>query len=343
MISRQEKLNRKLKEKEIDAFLLTNSLNIFYLYQVWIEGAVLVTPERNFFISSPIYKEEVMKKEREGEIIVYEDTLEKELEKLTGKLRLKKYGIEANHLSLSKYNKIKGKIKGEVIPCEGIVEEIRSIKEKGEIDKIRKAGEVTVAAFNYLKEFFHPGITEKELAREAVNYFLEKAEDVSFPPIILFGERTSLPHARPTHRKLRKNELVLVDIGAKLEDYCADLTRTFLWGEVSEKWKRIYRLVKQVQEVAIESVRPGVKCCKIDEKVREKISAAGYGSGILHGTGHGVGLEVHERPVVRYTSDETLEEGMIVTIEPGIYLPGEGGIRIEDMVLVTSQGGKILP
>jgi len=342
MESRWKKLEKKLKKRGLDAFLLTGSFNIFYLSGIWVQGAVLFTSGKKFFVIPPMYEEEVKKGKNGWEVVTYKNTLEEGLESLNKRIDIKKCGFESNHISFVLYNKIKGKFKPQLIPCNSLIEKLRAVKEKEETELIRKARQITISAFNYLKETLYTGITEKEVAKKAITYLTKEADGVSFDPIVLFGERTSLPHGRPSERKLKKNELVLIDIGAKVKDYCADITRTFVWGKSSKRWEKIYNFVKNIKQLAIQHMKPGVKASEIDEIVREEVTRAGYEKYLLHGTGHGVGLEVHEQPVLNRTSNIILEEGMIATVEPGVYFPGEGGIRIEDMVLVTTQGGRIL-
>ncbi|MCD6575308.1 aminopeptidase P family protein [Candidatus Aerophobetes bacterium] len=339
---RWEKLERNLKENKLDAFLLTSSVNIFYFSGLYIDGTVLFTPQKKFVFTSPMYEEEAKKGENEWEVIICRNSLEKKISKISGMTGVKTCGFEANRVSFAAYKKIKENLQLKLIACYNIVEKIRSVKDEKEIELIQKAEKITSNTFEYLKKILHPGITEKELAREGINYILKWADDISFPPIVLFGERTSLPHAHPANRELKENDLVLIDIGAKVKGYCADMTRTFLWNEPSGRWEKILTLVNDVKKKAISFIKPGVKSSEIDKVVREEFARAGYEKNFLHGTGHGVGLEVHEEPFLNRSCLTPLREGMVVTVEPGVYFTGEGGVRIEDMVLVTNRGGKIL-
>lgn len=342
MQPRWEKLKEKMKEENLDAFLLTNNVNIFYFFGRWIKGTVLFTPKKKFLITRPMYQEQAQGKE--WEVLTYEEKLEEKLGELSKKVKVKRCGFETDHLSFSQYKKIEENFSGELVPSGRIIEKIRAIKEKTEIEFIKKACEITLKTLNYIKrDILREGIPEKEVVGEALNYIFKEAEGFSFFPIVLFGERTSLPHGCPGSRKLKKGELVLIDIGAKMNGYCADLTRTFIWGKENGEWKRIQNFVQNVQKEAIQSIKPGVECSHIDEKMREKFEKAGYKGNLLHGTGHGVGLDIHEYPSLTYNSDDVLEEGMVVTVEPGVYFPGKGGVRLEEMVLVTNQGGKVLP
>lgn len=343
MNARWERLNTELKEKDLDGILLTNSVNIFYLFGVWIQGAALFTNERKFIITSPMYREEVTGKVEGVNLVFCQSKLDEKTAQVIRKTKIDRCGFESSCLSFDRYRRIKDKFDGEFIPCPGLPGKIRQVKEEKEIRYIRKASQITRSALEYLKVTLHSGITERILAREIIYYILKEADDVGFPPIVLFGDRTSLPHGRSGEKELKDNELVLVDVGAQVNGYCADFTRTFFWGEISRKWKRVYNFVDDLKRTAINYVRPGMKCSQVDEKIREEVVEAGYEEAYLHNLGHGVGLEVHEEPYFRRGSDTVLEEGMVVTVEPGLYFPGEGGVRMEDTVLVTSQGGCILP
>ena len=342
MRSRWGKLEQMVDEEKLDAYLLMDSFDIFYFSGIWMEGALLFTPHKKFVFVSPMYQEETQKGEKDWELIICKETLETELGDLSGKVNVKRCGFDSNHLSLAFYNKIEERFSAQLVPSNGITEKLRAIKDQAEINCIRKATTITIGALDYLKTLLCDGITEKEIAREGINYILKEADGISFYPIVLFGTRTSLPHGYPTNRALQENQLVLIDIGAKVGGYCADITRTFMWGEIPEKWKNIYSLVENLKRMAIQQIKPGGQSSAIDRIIREETAKAGYQEEFLHGTGHGVGLEVHEPPVLNRSSNTILEEGMVVTVEPGLYFAREGGVRIEDMVLITNEGDQIL-
>ncbi|MBC7190440.1 aminopeptidase P family protein [Candidatus Aerophobetes bacterium] len=345
--SRVQKLVEKLEEKNLDAYFVIDSSNIFYLSGLRVEGFVLITRKgERFLITSPMYQEEILEKKRGWKVLIGEDRRKLELSfvEILDKLEIKNCGFDARTVSYELYQRIKRKYKKELVPCDNILKKIRAVKSKKEIELIKKAAGVVLETFDYLKKILTPSITEKDLAREATGYILKKADEIAFPPIVLFGSRTSLPHGRPQDVRLQDKELVLIDIGAKVEGYCSDITRTFILRENNRRWRKIYRVIEEVREKVIkELAKPGIKCMDIEKFTREKITASGYKEAILHGTGHGVGLDVHEEPLIGITSESVLEEGMVITVDPGIYLPGKGGIRIEDMVLITSKGGQILP
>jgi len=340
-MTRLNKFLVKVKEENLNAFLVTEPHNIFYLINCWIQGALFLTPSKKFLITSPLYEEEVNLKGKDWEIVVYHNTLEQVLKTVGRQIKPKRCGFESSSISYYQYQKLKENWERELVPYPHLIEEIRAVKDEKEISFIRDAWRVTKSTIDFLKGELHIGVTEKQIFNKAINYIEENSDGISFPPIVLFGERTSLPHGRPTARKLRKDELILLDLGAKVKGYCADLTATLFFGNVSNKWLQIYKLVSEAQKKGINEVKPGVKSSQIDESVRKVIEKGGYREAFLHTSGHGVGLQIHEKPFLKFNSEEVLKEGMVFTIEPGIYLPGQGGVRLEEMFLVTKEGGKV--
>jgi len=338
---RLNRISQLMEEEEVDALLITNPYNVLYLTGLPIEGSVLFIPGKRFFITTPLFSEEVGDKMPGWEVIICKDNFEKTLNKLWRESKGKSLGFEDSYLSYKRYKQIE-KIIEKMVPCSKLLEDLRIVKDKKELSFIRKASEITKETFEHLKTFLHPGLTEKELSVEAVYFIRKKTEGESFPPIILFGERTSLCHGKPGERKLKKNELVLMDIGVKVGGYCSDLTRTIFFGDVGKDWQEIYNIAVKAQEEGIKNVKPGVISSYIDKVVREKIEELGYGDAFVHSTGHGVGLEIHEEPFISPQSKKMLKEGMVFTVEPGIYLQGRGGVRVEKMVIVTKEGREIL-
>lgn len=336
------KFKEKIKQQSLDAFLITNPYNIFYLTNLRIEGALILSPGANILITSPLYAEEVSKNCHNWQIEIQKESLYDSLLHLWKNLETMKIGFESSHISYQQYQKLITVGRHQFIPCQGVVESLRLIKEEKELAFIKRAFQATLITLDYLEGKLQPGITERQLYNQAVNKIHALADEVAFPPIILFGKRTSLPHGRPSERKLNQGEGVLLDIGAKVENYCADLTRTVFFGEIDPEWQEIYNLVERAQIRGFEEIRPGEKASRIDQVIREVIEKAGYGNSFFHGSGHGVGLEVHEQPFLNRHSTHILRAGMVVTVEPGIYLPGKGGIRLEKMVLITDKEGEIL-
>jgi Xaa-Pro aminopeptidase len=340
--SRLSRLQQKLKEKKLFAFLNWEPHNVEYLTGTQAEGKLLLTREGKFFITTPIFAEEAKLALKDWQIVIQRDSFPAALSRICKKFPGRKIGFEASHLSYDEYGKLSKIKEGCFVPCGQWLEALREVKDDKELSLIKEAHALTEAAFNHAEELLVAGITEKELSAEIMYFLRKSADSEAFPPIVLFGERTSLPHGRPTQRRLRENELVLLDLGAKVGGYCSDITKTIFFGEVDSKWHEIGDLIDRIQKEVVGKIKPGVPCSQIDLLVRKRLKEAGYLSAFLHNTGHGVGLEVHEHPVIGPKSKEILKRGMVITLEPGVYLPGEGGMRRELMVMVTAEGGKIL-
>ncbi len=340
--SRLSWLQQKLKEKKLDAFLNWESHNVEYLTGRPVEGKLLFTGKEKFFITTRLFAEEAKQNLADWQIVIQRDSFPATLSKICKKLPGRKIGFEASHLSYEEYGKLSRIKEVSFVPCPQLVEALRVVKDDKELSLIKEAHTLTEAAFDHVEERLESGITEKELSAETVYFLRKSADSEAFPPIVLFGERTSLPHGRPTQRRLRENELVLLDLGARVGGYCSDITRTIFFGKVDQKWYQIRDLIGRLQKEVVGKINPGLPCFQIDRLVRKRLKEAGYLNAFLHNTGHGVGLEVHEQPVIGPKSKEILKTGMVITLEPGIYLPGEGGLRREIMVMVTAEGGKIL-
>jgi Xaa-Pro aminopeptidase len=229
------------------------------------------------------------------------------------------------------------------VPLASAVLPLRIRKDTQEVAALRKAGHLVTQGFKHIRKLARPGMRENDLAGEFESYIRKHgATKSSFDSIVAAGENAAYPHYITGGRKLRKNEIVLCDIGCQVDGYCSDLTRTFFLGKISPVAQKIYDTVARAQRLAIQAVKPGVKTARIDRIAREEIERAGYGPRFVHNTGHGVGVEIHEPPWVGPTSTDVLEPGMTITVEPGIYLEGWGGVRIEDMLLVTRSGYEVL-
>lgn len=344
-MQRLERLRERMAKAKIFALLLTNPINIGYLSGfVGSEDTALITLKKAFLFTDFCYLEEAKKKVVNFQIKKKEGSLLKALVPILNKLKTKRLGLEAAHLSYSRCRLFSKNLKGiRLIPTRGLVENLRRIKDQKEIRLIRKAIRITENALaKTLKKIKIP-IEERELAA-LLEYELKKAEaeGSAFPPIVAFGRRTSSPHSKPSSRNLKRENLILIDWGAIYQGYSSDLTRTFVFGRATKKQKRIYSLLYRAQSEAIEKIKLGIECSQIDKIARNIITKEGYGKFFGHGLGHGVGREVHEGPYLKSEDHTSLESGMVLTVEPGIYIPGWGGIRIEDMVLVTKEGCQVL-
>jgi len=259
-------------------------------------------------------------------------------------LGLRRLGVEAQGISVARFEQLqKGLEKVALVPIGDELERLRGSKMAEEIAWITKASRIAEAAWEEVLALVAPGVQEADLALE-LDYRMKKkgAERMAFDTIVASGPRAALPHAQPTTRPIEQGDLLLFDFGCRYRGYCSDESCTVIVGRATEEQRRIYGVVKDAHDKAIEQVRPGVRLAAIDAAAREHINHAGHGEHFGHGTGHGVGLAVHEWPVVGRDSSDVAEEGMVFTIEPGIYLPGWGGVRIEDMVTVTADGCEVL-
>lgn len=335
-------LRKKIEEEGVEAFLIKDPQNTAYLSYCGIEGRILLSGREKFFITTPLFAEEAKSRLNDWQIIIQKDGFEETVLAICRQLKSKRVGFEASYFSFAEYKKLEQSKEVKWVPLSGLVENQRVVKDRKELSCIKQALRVTRAAFGHLENRLEGGITEKELSNEAIYFFRENADKEAFPPIVLFGERTSLPHGRPTQRRLKKNEMVTLDLGAKVGGYCSDLTRTVFFGKVRKKWQQIHHLITGAQKGAIKDTKPGVSCSDIDRIIRNKIEKAGYGEQFIHSSGHGVGLAVHELPAIARKSKEVLKTGMVFTLEPGIYLEKEGGVRVEEMIVVTEEGGRIL-
>ncbi len=317
------KVRRQLSRHKLDALLVSKEANVAYLSNLRGEGSLLITPTKKILLVEP---------------------LEDSLAILVKKLRLKRVGLESAWLSLASYRRLKKAVrKVKLTPTANIVEGLRAIKTAEEIKLLRKAAALAVKSFKFAEKLIAPGKTEQEVAME-IQYFMRKsgAEACAFETIVASGKRSSLPHGPSSRKIIRKNEAVLVDLGCRLSGYNSDLTRMAFLGKIRGKLKRVYEVVLKAQQQAIQEVRAGKRASGIDRIARQYITRAGLGAFFGHALGHGIGREVHEYPPISSKNHQILKEGMVFTIEPGVYIPGFGGVRIEDMVLVTKTGCEIL-
>jgi len=249
-------------------------------------------------------------------------------------------GADGGRLSYSSFRKLRAELGPRRLRDVGnLVSRLRMVKEPAEVDLIRRSAAILEGGFRRAARLLRPGAVERVVARKVEDYFIGRgAGGVSFESIVASGPRGALPHGKASDKAVERGELVVVDMGARFEGYCSDATRTYCVGRPTPLQKKIYAIVKEAQLLAAGRIRDGVKASLVDSAARSHIRKAGYGRNFGHGTGHGIGLEVHEGPGLGPRSKDILTEGMVVTVEPGIYLPGWGGVRIEDMVVVRRDG-----
>lgn len=337
MNCRISKLRNEMDNIEIDGMIVNNPINIKYLTNIEADGILLVTPRENIFITNPLYIEDVNNTITiDDEIIVYNSQNLRNEDYYTFFQNCNRVGFEENYITYANYIKMirKFRIK-EAIETEEIIEKIRICKDNDEILKIEKACNITDSCFLYLLDYIKTGMTEKQIANEIKNFFIENGADKeAFETIVACGKNTSKPHAIPTDTKIKEGDAILIDFGANYQGYNADMTRTIFMKYVSDENKALYNFILKVQERAFEKIKNGADAKAISESVKTEFYSQGYD--LIHALGHGVGLEIHEKPILSYLRECTLKEDMVVTNEPGIYIPNKIGIRIEDTVLVNN-------
>lgn len=322
---------------------MTNILNVRYLTGFTGSSAsLLITQDKALFITDFRYIIQAEEEVKGFEIIKQEKPLSQTLVKILRGIELRELGVEESHLSHKEFRLLESKLRPvRLIPVSGWVESLRLKKDRREISRIKKAASIAVSAGWQVISNLGQGLKERDIAAE-LEYQIKKrgARKASFEIIVAGGPRSALPHAQAKDRRLKEGDLVLIDWGANLDGYNCDMTRTVAIGKIDGELERVYGIVLRSQKKALSLLGPGVKNSTIDKKARSLIKRAGFGKYFDHSLGHGVGLAVHEGPTIsRFKRHETeLKAGMVVTIEPGIYLPSSGGVRIEDTVLITRDG-----
>jgi Xaa-Pro aminopeptidase len=337
MRGRSDRLEALLAERELDRMLVTDLTNVRYLTGfTGTNGACICGPGVRLFLTDFRYTERAAEEVEGWETeTITADWLKGIAERLQGRV-----GFEDDHMSVRLLGKLKEKLgEGtEMVAAGGRVEQLRRVKDEAELATIAEASKLADEVWVWSLERGLAGRSEREVARAAEARIRELGGDPSFPVIVAAGPNGALPHAEPGEREIGRGELVVFDMGAELDGYCSDGTRTFATGEPGEEARKVYEVVREAQQASLEAIRAGVKGEDVDKVARGVIDAAGHGDRFGHGLGHGVGLEVHEAPRLSPRSDDVLAAGEVVTVEPGIYLPGELGVRIEDLVVVTEGG-----
>ncbi|MEK6711008.1 MAG: Xaa-Pro peptidase family protein [Nitrospinota bacterium] len=345
MSARLARLRRAMREKGIAALAVTDLRNVHYLTGfTGTAAACLVTPGAAVFITDFRYRSQAARQvgpafryaEHRGAILGLSEEAKR--------LRLKRMAFEESHLSYGDFRRLRKLARGvRLSPASGLVEALRLRKEAPEVRLLRRGAKVNGEALAATLRGIRPGQRERDIALALENAMRRLgASGPSFGTIVASGPRSALPHGVASDRKVRRGDLITIDYGAEVEGYHADTTRVVSLGRPSRKGREIHGIVLEAQRAATEAVRPGVSGAEVDAVARKIIERAGYAKAFGHGTGHGVGLEIHEGPRLAPGVREVLEPGMVVTVEPGIYLPGWGGVRIEDMVLVTAKGKEVL-
>lgn len=341
-MSRGERLAKLVAERELDQLFVSDLINVRYLTGfTGTNGACLIGGEELVFFTDFRYTERA-----KDEVSPEWERPEAERElvpQIVGRMS-GRVGFEDAKLSVRQLARLEAAAGDgvELIPAGDLVEQLRAVKEPDELERIAAAAELTDSVYEWAIERGLRGRTERDVARACEARLRELDAEPSFPPIVATAANGALPHAEPGEREIGAGELVVFDMGALLDGYCSDCTRTFATGELDDEAREVYELVRRAQAAALEAIRAGAGGKEVDAVARELISEAGHGDRFGHGLGHGVGLEVHEGPRLASTSEDELREGNVVTVEPGVYLPGRLGVRIEDLVVVTADGHRNL-
>lgn len=344
MIKRIEKLRKKMKNENITSFLITSPYNLRYLTGfTGTTGIAVITMENAFFITDFRYTEQAAAQCVGYEIVQNTGPIFDELIALIDEKDSLNMAFEETHVSFKEYVNLEMLLEAELIPISGMIEELREIKDESEIEIIEKACEIADKAFQHIVTYIKPGMTEIQVANE-LDFYMRSlgASGVSFETIVASGVRSAMPHGVASDKVIEQGDLITIDFGCYYHGYVSDMTRTISLGEPSEKLKEIYEIVKEAQQKVLDMAKPGMTGVELDAVARDYIASKGYGEAFGHSTGHGIGLEIHEGPNVSRLAEKKFVPGNVITNEPGIYLPGIGGVRIEDDMLVTDNGIKRL-
>ena len=355
MNKRIVRLKEGLRRNRLEGFLLKNPSNLFYLTGFSCEGCWGLITQREAVIFVPLLAYHQAKKEVEqrGRVLVYGDSIYSAICAYLKRCRIKKLGIESS-LSITDYLNITKQLRRLNLELEeNLIQSLRIIKDRREQALIERACRIANRAFRYTRKIIRPGMREVDIANRAACYMKRYyGVDPSFDIIVASGPNTAYPHHKPGNRRIKEDDIILLDIGAKYKGYSSDLTRVWILGKIEKILRRNVRKglnlskllveLKRIQKSVVASVKPGVKCADLDNVSRSYFKQLGLDNNYIHNTGHGVGIDVHELPYLSPKSQTELEKGMVMTVEPGIYFEGWGGLRLEDTVLVTEKGHRVL-
>lgn len=345
MQGRIKRLQNKLRGERIDALLIMRPENRLYLTGfTGTTGVAVVTFDEIFFLTDFRYTEQARDQCKHCRVVEIKRSANETLTEFLPRLGVKRLGCEGDFISYQQFNILREKLGTiELMPIYGMVEDLRQTKDGSEIDTVARAVELADNAFARILSFLRPGIAERDVALE-LEFFMRKngAEKSAFEIIVASGKRGAMPHGVASEKRLQLGDMVTMDFGCVFNGYHSDITRTVVLGNPTRKQQEIYNIVLEAQLAGVKAVRAGVKACDVDRASRSIIQRYGYGDNFGHSTGHGLGLAIHENPRLAVNVDTVLVPGMVVTVEPGIYLPGWGGVRIEDSVVVEERGCRVL-
>ncbi|MFZ5647837.1 MAG: M24 family metallopeptidase [Bacillota bacterium] len=338
-------LRKFLSDEGVDSFLITKPENRYYLTGfTGSSGAVLVTGGEVILITDFRYDQQASLQCPHCSIVMVNETVLDTVCDLVVEKNLNLLGCEGDYITYTHYNLLKDKLPGrELKPVNGFVENLRIVKDPAELEKISQAVALSDKVFDHILPLLGEGISELEAALE-IEFFMRKngAEGIAFQIIVASGQRSSMPHGTASGKIMRRGDLVTMDFGAVMDGYNSDITRTVVIGSADKRQQEIYKIVLEAQLAGISSVRAGVSASDVDRASRDVIEGYGFGDYFGHSTGHGLGLHIHENPRLSSKDNTVLQPGMVVTVEPGIYIPGWGGVRIEDTVVVEEKGCRVL-
>nr|WP_318538982.1 Xaa-Pro peptidase family protein [Terribacillus saccharophilus] len=339
-----EKLRALMEKKNLDAFIVTSAQNRRYISGfTGSAGLLIITKSKQLFITDFRYIEQATEQAPDFEIIEHKQSIIQEAAAQLLKEGAQQAGFEHEDVTFALYQQFQNAVHADLIPSSGLIEELRLIKSEAELAIMKTVAEIADARYTHILTFVKPGMKEIEVSNE-LEFFMRKqgATQSSFDTIVASGYRSALPHGVASDKEIQKGELVTLDYGALYNGYCSDITRTFAVGEISDKLREIYDIVLEANLRGVAGVKPGITGKEADALTRDYISEKGYGQYFGHSTGHGLGMDVHESPALSFRSDTVLKPGMVVTVEPGIYIPEVGGCRIEDDLVLTADGSERL-
>lgn len=344
MMVRVNKLRKLMKKNNISSFLITSSYNLRYLTNfTGTTGLAVITLDKAFFITDFRYTEQAMAQVQGFEIIQNTGPIHDEVVGIIEKEQLANLAFEETFVSFAEYSLLEEITPCDLLPVTGLIEELREVKDEEEIAIIEKACSIADLAFKHILTMIKPGMTEIEIANQ-LDFYMRSlgATGVSFDTIVASGVRSAMPHGVASQKVIAKGDLITMDFGCYYQGYVSDMTRTFAIGDPGSKLKDIYQIVLEAQLKVLDEAKPGLTGIQLDAIARDHIASYGYGEAFGHSTGHGIGLEIHEGPNVSFKADKQFVAGNVITDEPGIYLTGLGGVRIEDDLLITKKGNRVL-
>lgn len=343
-MTRVQRVQEQLKKKGLDALLVTSPYNLRYVSNfTGTTGLSVITKDKAFFVTDFRYTEQAAEEAKGFEIIKNTGLIYEEVEKIVEQEQLTNLGFEEKFVTVAVYDVIEEMFECDLKPASGLVEELREVKDETEIQTIQKAVEITEAAYKHILGYIKPGMTEIQVANE-LDFHMRGlgATSVSFDTIVASGKRSAMPHGVASEKVIEQGDMITIDFGCYYNGYVSDMTRTFAIGDPGEKLKEVYQIVLDAQLKVNEAAKAGMSGIELDAVARDYITSKGYGDAFGHSTGHGIGLEVHEGPNVSFRSEKRFVSGNVITNEPGIYLPGIGGVRIEDDLVITEDGNRNL-